>query len=105
MTYKPPYYAVVFVTRRTEGDSGYAEMANRMVELGSSMPGFLGIDSARDPTGLGITVSYWQDEASIAAWREQAEHRVAQERGQAEWYEHYDLHVAKVERSYSGPRR
>lgn len=104
MTYDPPYYAVIFVSRRTAVDQGYDAMADRMVELAQGMPGYLGIDSVRDATGLGITVSYWRDETSIATWRAHAEHRVAQERGQRDWYAMYDLHVAKVERSYSGPR-
>jgi heme-degrading monooxygenase HmoA len=103
VTFPVPYFAVIFVSKRTAGDRGYAEMANRMVELGSGMAGFLGIDSVRDESGAGITVSYWKDEESIAAWRAHAEHLVAQERGRSEWYEAYDLHVARVERSYSGP--
>jgi heme-degrading monooxygenase HmoA len=104
MPHTPPYFAVIFVSRRTEVDGGYSRMADRMIELGSGMPGFLGIDSVRDASGLGITVSYWQDEASIAAWRAHGEHRVAQDLGMRQWYAHYDVHVAKVERSYSGPR-
>lgn len=104
MTFTPPYYVVVFVSRRTPGDNGYAEMANRMVELARAMPGFLGIDSVRDASGQGITVSYWQDEASIAAWKAHPEHTVAQARGRAEWYQDFDLHVARVERAYSGPK-
>lgn len=32
-TPEPPYYAVIFTSTRTPGDSGYAEMATRMVEL------------------------------------------------------------------------
>jgi hypothetical protein len=32
-TPKPPYFAVIFTSIRTEGDKGYSEMANRMVEL------------------------------------------------------------------------
>jgi heme-degrading monooxygenase HmoA len=103
MVYSAPYYAVIFVSTRTEGDNGYGRMADRMVELAKGMPGFLGIDSVRDKTGLGITVSYWQDEASIAGWRTHAEHKAAQETGKRQWYAHYDLHVAKVERSYSRP--
>jgi heme-degrading monooxygenase HmoA len=58
----------------------------------------------RGEDGVGITVSYWRDEESIAAWRAHAEHRIAQERGKAVWYAHYELRVAKVERAYSGPR-
>ncbi|MBT2130405.1 antibiotic biosynthesis monooxygenase family protein [Aliiroseovarius lamellibrachiae] len=52
---------------------------------------------------MGITVSYWKDEASIAAWKAQAKHLVAQKMGIEQWYAHYELRVAKVERAYSGP--
>lgn len=99
----PPYYAVVFVSQRRPGDAGYGAMASHMEELARQMPGFLGIDSVRDASGAGITVSYWRDEAAIAHWRQHAEHRVAQDRGQREWYESYQLHIARVERAYTGP--
>ena len=56
--------------------------------------------SARTPDGLGITVSYWTNEESIAGWKAQVEHRVAQETGRKVWYSNYQLRVAKVEREY-----
>ena len=96
----PPYYAVIFTSTRTAGDNGYGETADRMVELAATMPGFLGIDSARGADGLGITVSYWRDEASIAHWRKNAEHIAARKLGREAWYEHFEVRVAKVERAY-----
>jgi heme-degrading monooxygenase HmoA len=99
----PPYYAVIFTSRRTDGDRGYDAMAARMVELGSSYDGFLGIDSVRAADGLGITVSYWRDEASIRAWKRDAEHLKAQDAGQKSWYEHYEVRIATVERAYGKP--
>ena len=51
-------------------------------------------------TGLGISVSYWQSEAAIAAWQRNAEHLVAQERGRDEWYSTYRTRVCRVEREY-----
>ncbi len=55
----PPYYAVIFTSVRTGVDNdGYAQTAGRMVELASSQPGFLGVESAREDAG--ITVSYWR---------------------------------------------
>jgi heme-degrading monooxygenase HmoA len=100
---EPPYYAVVFSSRRTPGDQGYEAMAERMVELAAQQPGFLGAESARDAQGFGITVSYWASEEAIAAWRRHAEHRVAQEQGRAQWYAHYELRVARVERAWGKP--
>lgn len=34
-TPKPPYYAVIFSSKRTDGDNGYAKVAQRMAELAS----------------------------------------------------------------------
>lgn len=101
---EPPYYAVVFTSRRREqpGD-GYGETAARMEELAHEQPGFLGIDSARGPDGLGITVSYWATAADVAAWGRHAEHLVAQRRGREEWYEWYSLRMCRVERAAEFP--
>jgi heme-degrading monooxygenase HmoA len=98
----PPYTAVFFTTLRTEGDHGYARMAERMDRLAAEQPGYLGIDSAREPDGLGITVSYWTDEAAAVAWKQVSEHQVAQQRGREAWYVDYRVRVATVTRAY-GP--
>jgi heme-degrading monooxygenase HmoA len=103
ITPQAPYYAVIFTSLRTEGDRGYGRMAERMVELAAQQPGFLGVESTRDPNGLGITVSYWESEEAIARWKANAEHRVAQEGGKKTWYSGYQLRVAKVERDYGKP--
>lgn len=94
----PPYYAVIFTSLRTGGDQGYGAMAGRMVELAAQQPGFLGVESARD--GLGITVSYWADLESIAAWKQNAEHLVAQHLGRERWYADFRTRIARVERDY-----
>jgi heme-degrading monooxygenase HmoA len=100
-TPSPPYYAVIFTSLRTADDpAGYAATAERMVELAREQPGFLGVESARGPDGLGITVSYWVSEEAIRQWREHAEHLMAQARGRSQWYARYELRVAKVERAY-----
>ena len=99
----PHHYAVIFSSRRTPGDHGYAAMAERMATLAATQPGYLGIESARGSDGFGITVSYWDSPQAIQAWKEQAEHLGAQEHGVSGWYEHYELRVARVERAYSGP--
>ncbi|MEV5433517.1 antibiotic biosynthesis monooxygenase [Streptomyces sp. NPDC052701] len=98
--HEPPYYAVVFTSVRTEGDGGYGETAERMEELVREIPGFLGLDHARSPGGLSITVGYFRDADAIEEWRSDAEHRAAQEKGREHWYERYTLHVARVERSH-----
>lgn len=100
-TPKPPYYAVIFSARRTQGDNGYAETAARMAELVAQQPGFLGAEHARDESGFGITVAYFDSEESIRNWKRNLEHAAAREKGRKQWYSHYELRVAKVERAYN----
>ncbi|GAA1956543.1 antibiotic biosynthesis monooxygenase family protein [Kitasatospora viridis] len=101
---EPPYHVVVFTSLRTSDADGYGEQSARMLKLAAEQPGFLGVDSARAADGLGITVSYWRDEASIVAWRKQADHRIARADGRARWYESFTVHVGKVERAYGFTR-
>ena len=97
-TPKPPYYAVIFTSTRPEGDNGYGETANRMVELAQQQSGFLGVESAREE--VGITVSYWADLDSIKNWKSNAEHLQAQKAGHKSWYESFRVRISKVERDY-----
>lgn len=96
----PPYYAVIFTSQRTEGDLGYAQMAERMMELAAKQPGFLGVESVRGADGLGITVSYWSSAEAIVSWKAHLDHKPAQEAGKRIWYADYQLRIAKVERAY-----
>lgn len=98
----PPYTAVIFTSVRCPGDDGYGPMAARMDDLAREQPGYLGHESAH-ADDVGITVSYWVDHAAAAAWKQVAEHRIAQERGRDAWYADYTVRVATVERDYRKP--
>jgi heme-degrading monooxygenase HmoA len=100
---EPPYYIVAFSSIRTEGDHGYAAMADAMAALASQQPGYLGVETVRGADGFGITNSFWRDEASLIAWKAIAQHLLAQKLGKERWYQHYALRVARVERAYTGP--
>ncbi len=97
-TPKPPYYAVIFTSKKIDEDKGYDKMSDRMVKLVSQQDGFLGFESAREE--LGITVSYWKDEKSIKNWKANLEHQEAQKLGKEIWYQQYKIRIAKVERDY-----
>jgi len=97
-TPEPPYYAVIFTSERTEGDNGYSEMADRMVQLAQKQEGFLGLESARKE--IGISVSYWKDLESIRKWKQNADHLEAQQKGKSSWYKSYKTRIAKIERDY-----
>lgn len=100
----PPYTAVIFSSRRTEQDAAeYGAASQRMEELAAEQPGYLGIESARDPEArFGITVSYWTTEAAAKAWKQVAEHMEIQRVGAARWYQTYRVRIATVTRAY-GP--
>jgi len=94
----PPYYAVIFSSVRTDIDNGYAAMAEHMVQLAASQPGYLGVESARNE--VGITVSYWESLEAIRQWKANAEHLVAQRLGREQWYSTFKTRICRVERDY-----
>lgn len=96
-TQQPPYYAVIFCSARIEGDNGYDELAARMAELSAAQDGFLGMEHARSE-GLGITICYWKSLEAIAAWRENVEHKLAQQKGYETFYQSFATRICKVER-------
>ena len=98
MELQQPYYAVIFTNTRTEGDFGYAEMAEQMERLAKQQKGYLGFESAR--SNLGIAVSYWESLEAIANWKANLEHLYAQERGKSDWYSWYKVRICRVEREY-----
>ncbi len=100
-TPEPPYYAVVFTSRRTAADdAGYARMSEEIEALVARQPGYLGMESVRGSDRTGITVAYFTDPDSIRAWKQQEDHQVAQRLGREKWYEAYSIRVCKVERAY-----
>ena len=96
----PPYYAVIFTSVRTDNDDGYAGMIEHMLDIGLKYPGCLGIESVNEGS-TGISVSYWKNLDSIKAWKENADHDVAQRLGRERWYKSYTTRIAKVEKEYS----
>ena len=97
-TPKPPYYAVIFTSLRTEEDNGYVAMSDKMVALASKQKGFLGVEYAREE--LGITVSYWDSLEAIRNWKMHAEHAEARNKGRAIWYKDFKVRICKVEKDY-----
>ena len=95
------YYAVIFSSRRSAGESdGYEAMAEKMLILAKQQDGFLDVESARDENGFGITVSYWSSLEAIKAWKANTDHQLAQELGRTKWYESFKTRICKVEREY-----
>ncbi len=93
------YYAVIFTSELNDNPEGYTEMVNKIETLAKQQKGFLGMESAREKTG--ITVSYWETLEDIKNWKAQSEHLIAQQLAKEKWYKKYTVRVCKVEREYS----
>ena len=50
--------------------------------------------------GFALAVSYWASLEAIHAWRENARHMIAKEKGKSTWFKKYLTRIAKVERVY-----
>ena len=93
--------AVIFTSRLKNPAPGYAEEARRMVALAAECPGFLGMESWRDETGRGVTISWWESREAIAHWKQHPEHRAAQARA-ADWYEEWQIAICELKAQKAG---
>ncbi|CDP50300.1 antibiotic biosynthesis monooxygenase family protein [Paradevosia shaoguanensis] len=100
--------AVIFEVLPAEGRKGdYLALAAGLRAELMEMEGFLSIErfeSLSEP-GKILSLSFWQDEAAVARWRNMASHREAQALGRGGVFADYRLRVASVLRDYGMHRR
>jgi heme-degrading monooxygenase HmoA len=90
---------VVFRSRLTaEAGDDYSLMAAEMLATAQEMPGFVEFKSFKADDGERVSLVYWQDHETMAAWRSHPRHRVAQSNGRAKWYAEFRLEVADIVR-------
>ena len=90
---------ILFRSRLTAAaGSDYTEMDARMEELARAAEGFVDVKAYTAADGERLTVVRWRDLESLRRWREDPQHRVAQETGRQLWYEYYTAEVAEVVR-------
>ncbi|APU32515.1 antibiotic biosynthesis monooxygenase [Ectopseudomonas alcaliphila JAB1] len=95
--------AVIFEVQAKPGlQQDYLDLAGELRPLLAEQPGFISIERFQSLTQPGkiLSLSFWQDEAAIQAWRQREEHRRAQTAGREEVFSHYRLRVARVLRDY-----
>ena len=88
---------------RSDAGPGYAAKATEMLAAARSMPGFVDFRAYEAADGERLALVWWEDEASLRAWRDHPDHREAQRLGRDQWYASYELEVATVERSSRFP--
>ena len=91
--------AVIFRATVAQTDARYPVVAERLRQLAMEKYG------CRDFIAVGegdqeIAISYWDNEQQIQAWKQDAEHRVAQELGRTTWYSQYQVQIAQIVRAY-----
>lgn len=93
------YYAVIFTAEMTQDLEGYEDMARKMRKLVEKQPGYIAMHHSMEGRRE-VTISYWQNLESIKAWKQQPEHRAAQELGRSKWYANYSVQFAKIDKFY-----
>jgi heme-degrading monooxygenase HmoA len=93
-------YIVIFKAEVAKLDDDYFQTAKRMRSLAFEKYGCLDFKSLSE-NGHEIAVSYWPDEAAIAAWKNDPEHRQAQQKGREKWYYNYQVEIAEVKHAYT----
>jgi heme-degrading monooxygenase HmoA len=100
--------AVIFEVIPNEGRrQDYLGMAADLKPLLDGIDGFLSIErfeSLAEP-GQVLSLSFWRDEAAVAAWRNLEPHRRAQAAGRHEIFRDYRLRIAQVVRDYGMTER
>ncbi|WP_284179802.1 antibiotic biosynthesis monooxygenase [Rhabdaerophilum sp. SD176] len=95
--------AVIFEVWPAEGErQTYLDLAAALRDELFQVDGFLTIErfqSLGEPDKL-LSLSFWRDEAAVAAWRNSHAHRITQGRGRSGVFRDYRLRVAEVIRDY-----
>ena len=69
-----------------------------MLATAQGMPGFVEFKSFKSDDGERVSLVYWQDHETMAAWRNHPRHRIAQANGRAKWYAEFRVEVADIVR-------
>jgi heme-degrading monooxygenase HmoA len=100
---------IVFRSRLRPGvENEIVKMGQRMFELASSMPGFLSYKDFVAEDGENVSIVEFDSLETLAAWRDHAEHKVAQQQGREKFFAAYRIQVCTPVRAYEfawdGPR-
>lgn len=95
--------AVIFEVHPTEGrKEDYLDIAAQMRPMVEQVEGFISVErfqSLTDPSKV-LSLSFFENEAAIARWRNLSAHRHAQAKGRSGVFDDYRLRIAHVVRDY-----
>jgi heme-degrading monooxygenase HmoA len=96
-------YAVIFEVQPKPGrKQDYLDIAAALRPELEKIDGFISIERFQSLTTEGkiLSLSFWRDAAAVQRWREQPQHRRAQQRGRTAIFADYRLSVVEVVRQY-----
>ena len=75
----------------------YLQLAAGLTPLLSDTPGFIAIERFQSLSTPGkiLSLSWWEDEASVANWQQNERHLAAQREGKASIFSYYRIRVAR----------
>jgi len=100
---EPSPIVTVFRSRlRSDADAnGYYELAGRMEARARAMPGFVDFKTFSAPDGERVSIVVFRTMEHQQSWRSDPEHKAAQRRGRADFYEEYSISVCEQRRHYN----
>lgn len=85
---------VVFRSKiRPENEEGFLALADEMMPIAESMPGFVSYKVFKAEDGERCSIIEFETEEDLRGWREQVDHRRAQQAGRESFYAEYSLQV------------
>lgn len=89
----------VFRSRlRSEHAVEFQRLADRMLQIARSMPGFISYKVYADAEGERCSIIEFESPELLQAWREHPEHREAQRLGRERFYDEYTLQIGELAR-------
>ncbi len=98
-------YAVIFeVEIKPEGKEEYLQLASELFSELNDIDGFISVERFQSLVNKEkmVSLSLWESENAILNWRNNINHKIAQQKGRYKLFSDYRLRVAHVVREY-GP--
>ncbi|KZN60241.1 hypothetical protein N473_24995 [Pseudoalteromonas luteoviolacea CPMOR-1] len=95
--------AVIFeVNLKPEGKEAYFDIAAELKNLLVKQAGFISIERFVNVSDSDryLSLSFWDNKEAVLGWRDQFEHKCAQDIGKSELFLDFRLRVANVIRDY-----
>lgn len=90
-----------------ERQARYLQLATDLKPLLADIPGFIAIERFRSLADDGkiLSLSWWQDENAVLAWKKNVLHQAARQEGRESIFSFYRIHIAQVLREYTSEKR